>query len=84
MVEPQPSKLVTWVRFPSPAPPFAFLGQAGAADGDSRTATDGGSTDGGSTGGLVRDAGRARKQPNKATAEQGIETMRKGDRAVPG
>ena len=21
MVEPQPSKLVTWVRFPSPAPP---------------------------------------------------------------
>ncbi len=29
MVEPQPSKLVTWVRFPSPAPPFALRASGG-------------------------------------------------------
>ena len=32
MVEPQPSKLVTWVRFPSPAPNFIFAEMAELAD----------------------------------------------------
>ena len=28
MVEPQPSKLMTWVRFPSPAPDIAHIAQS--------------------------------------------------------
>ena len=33
MVEPQPSKLMMWVRFPSPAPIITDYGSAGQADG---------------------------------------------------
>jgi len=31
MVEPQPSKLMAWVRFPSPAPEFGKRGSADVA-----------------------------------------------------
>src|SRR5690606_27892499 len=39
MVEPQPSKLMMWVRFPSPAPEKNGHGEGGAATGGSRDAS---------------------------------------------
>jgi hypothetical protein len=41
MVESQPSKLVAWVRFPSPAPPAKLAAKgAGFADGSGLESTD--------------------------------------------